>query len=302
MAQTPSGMGAAPAASPMLSDSLGASAGFDSSLTPSRPLDTNSFTDRAFASDEPWSWQLLPSGFMYKPNLASPQEYRLGSTWDHERNLGWLWNINLGGRAGLIRFGTENDFWPQGWQLDVDGGIIGRLDENHDVVSTDYHVCAPLTTRQGPWEFKFGYAHLSSHIADEYLLKNQGFHRLNYVRDSLVTGVAFYVNPGIRLYTEAGWAFYVDDGAEPWDFQFGADFSSQEPTGPSGAPFLALNTHLRQEDNFSGSFTMQTGWQWRGRTGHLMRIGVNYFNGMSEQYQFYNRFEEQIGAGLWYDY
>ena len=47
---------------------------------------------------------------------------------------------------------------------------------------------------------------------------------------------------------------------------------------------------------------MQTGWQWRGQTGHTLRVGMQYFNGMSEQYQFYNRFEEQIGFGLWYDY
>ena len=29
---------------------------------------------------------------------------------------------------------------------------------------------------------------------------------------------------------------------------------------------------------------------------------MQYFNGMSEQREFYNRFEEQIGAGIWYDY
>ena len=40
----------------------------------------------------------------------------------------------------------------------------------------------------------------------------------------------------------------------------------------------------------------------RGRTGHLFRVGMQYFNGMSDQGQFDNTFEEQIGVGLWYDY
>jgi hypothetical protein len=29
---------------------------------------------------------------------------------------------------------------------------------------------------------------------------------------------------------------------------------------------------------------------------------MQYFNGMSDQAQFYKRFEEQIGGGLWYDF
>ena len=29
---------------------------------------------------------------------------------------------------------------------------------------------------------------------------------------------------------------------------------------------------------------------------------MQYFNGMSEQCQFFNTFEEQIGVGLWYDF
>ena len=151
-------------------------------------------------------------------------------------------------------------------------------------------------------EAKFGYYHLSSHIGDEYLLKYPDFPRINYVRESLVSGLAVYLNPNLRLYSEAGYAFYIDGGAKPWEFQFGADFSPAEPTGLGGAPFFAINGHLRQENDFGGNMTVQTGWQWRGRTGHLLRFGMQYFNGMSDQYQFYNRFEEQIGAGLWYDY
>jgi hypothetical protein len=270
--------------------------------TPTPTLDPNVYFEHAFESNEPWTWQLLPSGFMFKPELANPQEYRLGSNWVHDRNLGWLWDVSLGGRAPLLRYGTESSFWPQGWQWDVYGGVTGRLDEDHEVVSTDYHVYSPITMRQGRWEFKFGYSHLSSHLIDEYMLKTPGFRRLNYVRDELLGGVAYYVTPSLRLYTDAGWSFHTDGGAEPWQFFFGLDFGTFEQTGPGGAPFLALCGHLRQERDFAGSFTMQTGWQWRGKSGHLLRIGVEYFNGMSEQYQFYDRFEEQIGGGLWYDF
>jgi hypothetical protein len=265
-------------------------------------MDTNALIDPMFGSSEPWSWQLLPSGFMYKPYLAGNQESRLASQWTRDPNLGWLWNVTLGGRAGLVRYGTENDFWPQGFQVDVDAAVLGRLDEAHEVVSSDYHVSVPLTMRQGPWEAKFGYHHLSAHLIDEYMLKTPGVHRLNYVRDGLLLGVARYLTPSLRVYSQADYAFHTDDGAQPWEFQFGADFSSPEPTGARGSPFVAVNTCLRQENNYGGNVTVEAGWQWRGRTGHLARIGAQYFNGMSEQREFYDRFEQQVGAGIWYDY
>ena len=280
-----------------------ASDGYDTS-TVFQPLDSNDYVEHVFTNDECWTWQLLPSGLMYKAYLAGGREIRLASQWVQERSQGWLWDATLGGHVGLIRYGTDNDVWPQGWQLDFEGAAFPRLDLEHDrdLVGSDFRFGIPLTTRQGPLEAKFGYYHLSSHIGDEYLQRHHGFTRINYVRETLLLGVAAYLNPNLRLYSEAGWAFHTDGGAKPWEFQLGADFSPAEPTGLAGAPFFAINAHLREENDFGGNMTVQTGWQWRGRSGHLCRFGMQYFNGMSDQYQFYNRFEEQIGLGLWYDY
>ena len=44
------------------------------------------------------------------------------------------------------------------------------------------------------------------------------------------------------------------------------------------------------------------GWQSRGLTGHLFRLGVQYFTGPSDQYQFFCRNENKVGIGLWYDF
>ena len=137
---------------------------------------------------------------------------------------------------------------------------------------------------------KFGYYHYSSHFGDEFLVNDpsQIANRINYVRETLALGVAAYLSPSVRVYTETGWAFHTDGGARPWEFQFGAEFAPTEPTGPGGSPFAAINGHLHQEDNFSGNLTVEAGWLWRGRSGHTFRTGMIYFNGMSDQAQFYN--------------
>jgi len=263
--------------------------------------------ERLLGSEETnFQWQLLPTGLMYRSYLAGNREPRMASQLMHERTRGWVWDPTVGGRFGLLRYGTDNDLWPQGWQLDVEGAAFPRLDLEHeeDVVSVDFRGGLLSTRRDGPIESKFGYYHLSSHLGDEYMIRYPSslVTRINYVRDSLIAGSACYLNPSLRFYCEVGWTFHEDGGAMPWEFQFGFDYSPTEPSGIGGAPFFAINAHLRQENDFGGNLTVQTGWQWRGRTGHLARVGMQYFNGMSDQYQFYNVFEEQIGFGLWYDY
>ncbi len=272
----------------------------DASLSP-QPLDVNSYLERTM-SDEFWTWQILPSGLMYKSDIANQREPRFASQVVHDSTQGWLWDVTLGGHVGLLRYGTENDAWPQGYQVDIEGAAYPRLNGDRSLVSNDYSFGVPLTTRQGPWEFKVGYNHYCSHIGDLFLIANPGYQRINYVRETLFWGIAFYASPTLRLYEENGWAFHTDGGAEPWEFRVGADFCSFEPTGGLGTPFFGICAHLRQENDFGGNLDVQTGWLWRGRNGQTFRVGMQYFNGMSEQAQFFNRFEQQIGAGVWYDY
>jgi len=253
---------------------------------------------------EPWSWQVLPEGLIYRSYLAGAKEPRFASAWVHERDLGWIWDVSLGGRVGLIRYGTRDALRPAGWQLDFEGAALPRLDLGHDrdVVSTDYRVGVPLTYGEGPFRWKFAYYHLCSHLADEYMLRYPGAVRLNYIRDALVLGGSYDWADDLRLYAEAAWAFNIDDGAEPWEFQFGIDYSPLAPTGFGGAPFVAVNGHLREELDFGGNLVLQTGWQWRGPTGHLFRTGMQYYVGKSDQFEFFDDYEEKLGLAIWYDF
>ncbi len=250
-----------------------------------------------------WTWQILPDGLMYRSYLAGGKEPRFASHWIHERDQGWLWDVTLGGRLGILRYGTGDALQPEGWQVDVEGAAFSRMDleQGRDLVASDFRFGVPLTVRRGRWEGKFSYYHLSSHLGDEFIQRT-GSARLNFVRDSLVLGGAFYLRPEMRLYTEAGWSFHPKGGSRPWEFQFGVDWSSLEPTGICGSPFFAINGELRQEVDFGGSMTVQTGWQWRGASAHLLRLGMHYFNGKTYQYQFFAEHEEQLGVGFWYDY
>jgi Protein of unknown function (DUF1207) len=253
-----------------------------------------------------WDWQVVPQGLIYRSYWAGVKEPRLGIqlikiSGDHS-----FWDPTVGARVGLIRYGTTEGLHPEGWEWDVEGAAEPRLtiDHDRDLETVDFRAGTLVTYGMSNWQFKFGYYHLSSHLGDELAIKEPVtlVNRINYVRDSLVLGASYFPTPIWRLYGETAWAFNPDGGAKPWEFQFGSEFSQPGPTGPNGTPFLALNGHLRQEEDFSGDFTAQTGWMWRSMNGQTMRVGLHYLNGKSSQYQTFSKSEQQVGVGLWYDF
>ena len=213
------------------------------------PLSANPFLpntlepEKSVFFEEAWTWQYLPEGLLYKSYLAGGREPRFASQWIKEKHAGWLWDVTLGGRAGILRYGTVNSPWPEGWQIDIEGAAFPRLNLEHerDLDAVDFRFGIPITVQRGPWQAKFGYYHLSSHLGDEFMVRNHTLDRINYVRETMVLGVGYYWNPNLRLYSEAGWAFYTDGGSQPWEFQFGIDYSPIEPTRQFPAPFFAIN-------------------------------------------------------------
>jgi len=259
----------------------------------------------ALAYDVPWSWQLLPTGLIWHSYLAGVKEPRVANVFNYQKGTGWLWDPTIGARVGLLRYGTPNAFRPDGWQLDVEGAAFPELLVNTgwDLHSADFRVGVPLTYGVGPLQFKFAWYHLSSHLGDEFLIKNPDVQRINFSRNALVFGTSYFPTDNLRLYGEVGWAYYTDGGTKPWEFQFGAEYSPIFSPGFRGSPFAAVNGHLRQEVAFGGSLTVQIGWQWlNAATGTRLRFGFQYFNGKNEQYQFFNEFVQQYGIGLWYDF
>jgi hypothetical protein len=159
------------------------------------------------------------------------------------------------------------------------------------------------TRRRGPTAVKAGYYHISAHLGDEFLQLNPGFERINYVRDSLIVGLMHDLTPDLQAYGEIGYALSTEGGAEPLEFQFGLQYLPLRDVWLRGAPFAAANVHLREEVDFGGGINVQAGWRWRGAdSGHVLRVGLQFYNGKSIQYSFLDRDEQLFGLGIWFDY
>jgi hypothetical protein len=262
----------------------------------------------------PWYWQLLPNNLIYTSYLAGPKEPRIGTVWYEDYAAdplqpgianGTLWDTTLGGRASILRYGSDPVLHPQGFEVQIEGAAFVRLDpqDDRDLRSGDYRFGVPLVYGVGRWQTKLAYYHNSAHLGDEAMLKHPEFPRINYVRDVIVWGNSYYLFDWLRLYGEVGWAFYNAGGSQPWEFQYGGELIQARPTGIRGAPFAAINAMSRQELDWGGNLCVQAGWAWRGRRSEkLLRIGFEYLTGSDPQYEFAFYNQNRYGVGMWYDF
>lgn len=271
-------------------------------LAPQRDHFDPGFHQDAYAQN---TWQVMPSGLMYRSYLAGEKESRMGSFWAHDQSGRTVWENTLGGRLGLLRFGTPGAFRPRGWQFDFEGAALSRVlpgTESTMLEACDYRAGFQSTWAFDQWHIKAGYYHLSSHLGDEFVIANPLVHRFNYVRDSSVLGVTYDINNDWQTYGEMAYALGAEDGAEPFEFQYGLQYSPLV-YGLRGAPFTAINGHTRQDFNNVTSVNCQAGWQWRGtESQHLLRVGLQYYSGPSLQYSFPGKHDHLLGGGLWFDF
>jgi hypothetical protein len=252
-------------------------------------------------------WQILPKGLLYRTYIAGEREPRMQfvSMYD-TRSKRQVWDATLGGRVGLLKLSDPSDPHSDAFQLDLDGAVFARVlpeEVSAMLEGSDYRVGLYGTWKFDRISYRAGYYHISAHVGDEFLIANPLFNRINYVRDSLLAGVSYDLTDVNRVYTEVGYAAGVQGGAKPLELQFGTEYTPRAQTPAVGAPFAAVNGHLREDFDFKGGVNVVAGWGWQGpETKRRLRLGLNYYNGPSLQYEFFDRWENLIGAGIWMDY
>lgn len=253
------------------------------------------------------NFQLLPPGLLYRSYLAGEKEprFQLVMLRDLERDRR-VWESALGGRVGLLRYGTAGAIDPQGFQLDLEGAALSRIlpdEPSHMLEAVDFRFGLVGTWRHDRTAVKAGYYHVSSHLGDEFLKANPTVRRHNYVRDAAIIGTMHDLSQDLQIYGEMGYAFGAQGGAKPLEFQFGTQYASAVEWRLRGSPYFGINSHLREDFGFRRSVNLVAGWQWFGaETRHRFRAGLQYFNGPSLQYSFPRRDDELLGAGLWFDF
>jgi hypothetical protein len=211
-------------------------------------------------------------------------------------------SVGLGDSFGLVRWGGPKA--GEGVQLDVVGSIFAQFDLNsasNDLINADYIIGLPLTIRRDGFSVRVRVYHQSSHLGDEYLLRNSEIQRENLSFESLELLASQEIGP-LRLYGGGERIFRRDpDTVEPKLLHAGAELR----TGRAGPVQLVGGVDLKttEQHNWSQAVSGRVGFEIArtlagGHPVRLVTIMLELYKGPSPYGQFFQEDISYVGAGI----
>jgi hypothetical protein len=244
----------------------------------------------------------LPGGLLFQPLIADPRWPHFAAAYQyylHDRTLRHAGAVSFGETFTLYR-DTLGDAW---WELGLQAGVFAVFDleaPSSDLVNTDYLGAVVLGARYDRFSALVRLAHQSSHLGDEFLLRNR-VHRLNLSYESVDLKLSAEVfGDVVRLYTGGGYLFRrAPRSLHPGSVQWGIEFRSPWPAPRVWyRPLAALDVQHREENDWHGDLSLRTGVEIAGVLGdRKLQLLLEYFRGHSPNGQFYREQVDYLGVG-----
>jgi hypothetical protein len=253
----------------------------------------------------------FPQDQIFCPILADPKEARsfvslLRGTFRSLDDPGGegttIASVGLGDNFGLVRWGGPAP--GEGLQLDVVGGIFAQFDlgaPSNDLINADYIIGLPLTFRRSGFSTRVRVYHQSSHLGDEYLLRNQKIDRENLSFEAVEILASQELGP-LRLYAGGEQIFRREPETLPSKLFHGG---TELRTGRAGPVQLVGGIDVKTTDlhDWSPAVSARIGLEMaRHRPGghppRLITLMLEVYQGPSPYGQFFQDDISYVGVGL----
>lgn len=259
----------------------------------------------------------LPHGDVFCPLVADPKAARsfasfLRETSDADADTSIsIGSVGIGDSFGLGRWGGENS--GDGVQLSITAAVFAQFDlgtESYDLLNADYMIGLPLTIRSGWFSSRLRIYHQSSHLGDEFLLRepvdkrnreNLSFEAVELILSADASALRLYGGGEILLRrSPADLDRYVAHG--------GLELRPTArviPLGGLGGFRFVAATDLKaaQEHDWKPSVSGRAGLEYDragGSDESARRWGIffEYYTGPSPYGQFFRENVRHIGVGI----
>ena len=256
----------------------------------------------------------LPRGDVFCPLLADPKGQRSFVSYLHETsddgdmNVG---SVGISDAFGLLRVGGSKP--GSGFQISLQGSVFAQFDldvSSYDLINADYIIGLPITMRSGVFSARVRLYHQSSHLGDEFLLRedNPKFERENISFEAAEMIASLDGGP-VRLY--AGGEYLLR--AEPSDLEHYVAHGGLElrPArrlirfgNVAGVRFVAAGDFkASQEQDWNPSVSVRAGFEFdRPRDmdppGRRWGLLFEAYTGPSPYGQFFRKDVKYFGAGI----
>jgi hypothetical protein len=256
----------------------------------------------------------LPRGDVFCPLLADPKGLRSFVSYLHETsddgdmNVG---SVGISDAFGLLRVGGSKP--GDGFQISLAGSVFAQFDldeSSYDLVNADYLIGLPITLRSGAFSARFRLYHQSSHLGDEFLLRenNPKFERENLSFEAAELIVSVDGGP-FRIYGGGEYLLRRDPkDLERYVAHGGLELRPSRRLARfgtvAGVRFVAAaDLKASEEQDWKTSVSIRTGFEFdRPRDteppGRRWGLLFEAYNGPSPYGQFFRNDVRQIGVGI----
>lgn len=256
----------------------------------------------------------LPRGDVFCPLLADPKGQRSFVSYLHETsddgdmNVG---SVGISDAFGLLRFGGSKA--GNGFQVSLQGSVFAQFDldvSSYDLVNADYIIGLPITMRSGVFSMRLRLYHQSSHLGDEFLLRenNPKFERENISFEAAEMIVSLDGGP-VRLYGGGEYLLRADPSdLERYVAHGGLELRPARRLvrfgNVAGVRFVAAgDLKASQEQDWKPSVSVRTGFEFdRPRDvdppGRRWGLLFEAYTGPSPYGQFFRKDVKYFGAGI----
>jgi hypothetical protein len=248
----------------------------------------------------------LPSGKIFEPLIADPRWPRFSMGYRYfpsgDSNVG---SATFGESIALYRNRGENGALGE---LGFQAGVFSIFDlsaPSSDLVNTDFFVALQGSYRANDLSTIFRIFHQSSHLGDEFLLRNR-IDRVNLSYEGVDLKLSYRFFDWLRLYAGGGYMFDISpSGIKPWATQGGVELQTPWRFWRDSTRFVsALDVQNWQENKWSTAFSVRTGFQFERPQSFMRKISLlfEYYKGHSPNGQFFTEKIEYFGPGLHLDF
>ncbi|NNL66948.1 MAG: DUF1207 domain-containing protein, partial [Myxococcales bacterium] len=248
-------------------------------------------------------FDFLPRTDLFDPLLADPR-------WPHfSASFQYYLDDDEIGRIAAVSFGEtipilHHDAWGEGRVgLSLHAAVFSIFDidaESFDLVNSDFMVGPAVTWRSGDGSAFVRLFHQSSHLGDEFLLRNR-VDRINLSYEAVDALVSWDAMDGLRVYAGGGWLLRREPGdLERGSLQAGFEFQSPRTfLGGVVRPIAAVDLQGRQEHDWDVEISARAGIQLESPRllSQRLQILLDYYQGQSPNGQFFEREIEYFSLG-----
>lgn len=247
---------------------------------------------------------VLPERELFSPLLADPRWPHFAAGYQYyldDDELGNVGAVSFGETFALLEGHAPLD---GRWQLGLQGGVFSIFDldtSSLDLVNSDFLGALLLSYRRGDLALLARALHQSSHLGDEFLLRNR-VERVNLSYEAVDALLSYDLTPAVRVYGGGGGLVHREPSdLDPLFVQSGAEVTSPW-TLLDGLvrPLVAADVQLREENDWDPDISVRGGIQI-GRdflARRRFQLLAEYYDGRSPNGQFFVRDVEYVGVGL----